>query len=80
MNATLLIARRELGAYLRSMTGYIIGAALLLVEGLLFNSWGISGEKLSADVLANYFLLAFGVTPAWTWLLFPFVPATCSTG
>ena len=62
MNATLLIARRELGAYLRSMTGYIIAAALLLVEGLLFNSWGISGEKLSADVLANYFLLAFGVT------------------
>jgi ABC-2 type transport system permease protein len=62
MNATLLIARRELGAYLRSMTGYIIAAALLLVEGLLFNSWGISGEKLSADVLGNYFLLAFGVT------------------
>ena len=38
MNATFLIARRELGAYLRSMTGYIIAAAVLVVDGLLFNA------------------------------------------
>ena len=63
MNATFLIARRELGAYLRSMTGYIIAAAVLLVDGLLFNALALGGnEKLSAEVLSNFFLYSSGLT------------------
>ncbi len=57
MNATLLIARRELGAYLRSMTGYIIAAIVLLVDGLLFNAFALGGpDKLSAEVLSTLLL------------------------
>jgi ABC-2 type transport system permease protein len=63
MNATLLIARRELGTYLRSMTGYIIAALLLLVDGLLFNIFAIGGDdKLSAQVLAQFFFYTSGLT------------------
>jgi ABC-2 type transport system permease protein len=63
MTATLLIARRELGTYLRSMTGYIIAALLLLVDGLLFNIFAIGGEeKLSAQVLAQFFFYTSGLT------------------
>jgi len=63
MNATLLIARRELGAYLRSMTGYVIAAIMLLVDGLLFNAWVLGGgEKLSSGVLSEFFVIASGTT------------------
>src|ERR1700690_475628 len=63
MNATLLIARRELGTYLRSMTGYIIAALLLLVDGLLFNIYAIGGDdKLSAKVLEQFFYTTSGFT------------------
>ena len=52
MNATLLIARRELGAYLRSMTGYVIAALVLVIDGLLFQAFVLGGpDKLSAEVL-----------------------------
>ena len=37
MTAVWLIARRELGAYLRTMSGYIIAAIVLFVDGILFN-------------------------------------------
>ena len=43
MNATLLIARRELGAYLRSMTGYVIAALVLVIDGLLFQAFVLGG-------------------------------------
>ena len=47
MSAVLLIARRELGGYFRSMTGYIIAALVLLIDGLLFNAFVLSaGEKI----------------------------------
>jgi len=63
MNATLLIAQRELGTYLRSMTGYVIAAILLLVDGLLFNALALGGDdKLSATVLSNFFLYTSGLT------------------
>ena len=63
MNATLLIARRELGAYLRSMTGYIIAALVLLVDGLLFQpSCWAARDKLSAEVLSNFFYISSGAT------------------
>jgi len=63
MTATLLITRRELGSYLRSMTGYVIAALLLLVDGLVFNIWAIGGEdKYSSTVLAQFFIYTSGVT------------------
>jgi ABC-2 type transport system permease protein len=63
MNATLLIARRELGAYLRSMTGYVIAALVLVVDGLLFQAFVLSGpDKLSSEVLSNFFYISSGTT------------------
>jgi ABC-2 type transport system permease protein len=63
MRATLLIARRELGAYLRSMTGYVIAALVLVIDGLLFQAFVLGGpEKLSAEVLSNFFYISSGTT------------------
>jgi ABC-2 type transport system permease protein len=61
MSPTLLIARRELHAYLRSWTGYIIIAILLAVGGLLFNSWVLGGvDKRSSEVVTLFFFGASG--------------------
>ena len=58
-----LILRRELGAYLHSMTGYIIVAAVLVVDGILFNAFALGGpEKLSGEVLALFFYFSSGTT------------------
>jgi ABC-2 type transport system permease protein len=63
VNATLLIMRRELGAYFRSMTGYIIAAAVLLIDGVLFNALALGGpDKRSGDVLAMFFYFSSGTT------------------
>jgi len=63
MSAVLLIARRELGGYFRSMTGYVIAGLVLLIDGLLFNAFVLSaGEMYSADVLSNFFYISFGTT------------------
>jgi ABC-2 type transport system permease protein len=63
MNATLLIARRELSAYLRSMTGYVIAGLVLLTDGLLFNGMVLSGpEMLSSAVLSQFFIICSGLT------------------
>jgi ABC-2 type transport system permease protein len=61
MRPTFLIMRRELSAYLRSMSGYIIAAIVLLVDGLLFNALALSGEKLSSQVLSEFFFNTSGV-------------------
>jgi ABC-2 type transport system permease protein len=62
MTATWLIARRELSAYLRTWTGYIIVAAVLLIDGLLFNVFALGGsEKRSAEVLRQYFFYTSGL-------------------
>jgi ABC-2 type transport system permease protein len=63
MTTALLITRRELGAYFRSMTGYVIAAIVLLVDGILFNAWAMgSGEKLSAEVVSQFFYVSSGTT------------------
>ena len=63
MNATLLSARRELSGYFRTMTGYVIAALVLLLDGLLFQAFVLGkGEQLSAEVLANFFYISSGVT------------------
>jgi len=63
MKATLLIMRRELAAYLRSMTGYVIAAIVLVVDGLLFNALALGvPDKLSSEVLGQFFFLSSGTT------------------
>ncbi len=57
MRAVSVIFRRELAAYLRSPIGYIVGAAVLLLGGLLFYAQALgpaAGERLSGDVLARF--------------------------
>jgi ABC-2 type transport system permease protein len=64
MSAALLIARRELATYLRTMNGYIIAAAVLLVDGILFNAFalGTAQDKQSAVVLSDFFYFSSGTT------------------
>ncbi|MCA9673321.1 MAG: ABC transporter permease subunit [Myxococcales bacterium] len=54
-----LLARRELGAYLKSPMGYVIVAIVLFVDGMLFNVWAIgSTPRLSSHVLKDFFAIA----------------------
>ena len=63
MNNVLLIARRELQAYLRTMLGYVIVAVMLFILGVLFNAWAMSGTvKKSAEIIADFFTVASGCT------------------
>jgi ABC-2 type transport system permease protein len=63
VSAALLIAGRELRAYLRSPFGYIVAAATLLVDGLLFEGFALGADaRLSADVLFDFFYFASGTT------------------
>ena len=63
MMRTLLIARRELAAYLRTFQGYIIIAGVLAVDGLLFNAYALGGvSKRSSEVLSLFFLFSSGTT------------------
>lgn len=62
MNRALLIARRELAAYLTSTTGWVILAVILLADGLLFNGFAMANEKKSFDVLQGFFYFSSGTT------------------
>ncbi|MGE0867254.1 MAG: ABC transporter permease [Kofleriaceae bacterium] len=64
MRAIRIIFRRELGAYLRSPASWAIAALLLLIDGILFQGWVMSGENLSALVLERYFYFSSGVAIA----------------
>ena len=58
-----LLCRRELAAYLKSPMGYIIVAAVLAIDGLLFNVYALGGTpKLSAEVLELFFYFSSGTT------------------
>src|SRR3954462_1475048 len=61
MRATSIIYRRELGAYLRSPYGWVIASLVLLIVGLLFQGFAMSGEMLSAYVLERFFYVASGI-------------------
>lgn len=55
MNA-LIIARRDLAAYLHGFSGWFILAAVLFITGLLFQVRGLgSGPQLSHEVLQAFF-------------------------
>ncbi len=63
MRNVLLISRRELAAYLRTMSGYIIIAVMLFIDGLLFNAFAVPGTaKKSSEILADFFTLTSGIT------------------
>ncbi len=62
MTTALLIARRELRGYFSSSSGWIILAVLLLLDGLAFNAFAMSGEKKSFDVLQSFFYFHSGAT------------------
>jgi ABC-2 type transport system permease protein len=63
MMRTLLIARRELAAYLRGFQGYVIIAMVLAVDGLLFNAYALGGvSKRSSEVLSLFFFFSSGTT------------------
>jgi len=58
-----LITQRELQSYLRTMSGYIIIAVMLFIDGLLFNAFAVPGTaKKSSEVLADFFTLTSGIT------------------
>jgi len=61
MRPTSIIYRRELGTYLRSPYGWVIAAILLLIFGLFFQGFAMSGEMLSAYVLERFFYVASGI-------------------
>lgn len=62
MRPITLIIRRELWAYLRSPLGWIVAAAVLLIDGLLFNTLALSESRKSAEVLAQFFYISSGTT------------------
>jgi ABC-2 type transport system permease protein len=61
MRAISIIYRRELGTYLRSPFGWVMAAILLLIFGLFFQGYAMSGELLSAQVLDRFFYVASGI-------------------
>jgi ABC-2 type transport system permease protein len=61
MSQSLLIARRELYAYMRSPIGFLIIAGALLAGGMWFNWRGVGQPLLSAEVLAVFFETASGM-------------------
>jgi ABC-2 type transport system permease protein len=53
-----------MGAYLRSPLGYIVAAVLLLIDGLLFNSFALGSDsaRKSSEVLRQFFYFSSGTT------------------
>jgi ABC-2 type transport system permease protein len=60
--SAVLIARRELVGYFRSMSGWLILAVLLLLDGLAFNAFAMGGEKKSFEVVQSFFYWHSGAT------------------
>jgi len=62
IRGTWLVARRELFAYLNSMWGWVIGATLLLANGLFFNAFAVTARpRMSTEVLEDFFRYSFGL-------------------
>ena len=59
-----VIFRREFADYARSVLGYVVAAAVLLLAGLLFYAQALgpqAGERLSGEVLAQFFYTMSGL-------------------
>lgn len=62
MNKIILIARRELNGFFSTWMGYIIGAATLVINGLLFVSFAVGSKpKYSEEVLSDFFYFSSGI-------------------
>ncbi len=64
MRTISIVFRRELAEYVRTVLGYVVAAAVLLVAGLLFYAQGLgpaAGERLSGEVLARFFYTMSGL-------------------
>ena len=62
VRTALLIARRELGAYFSTWSGYAILAGYLVTSGLLFTAFAVGDEpKASQAVLADFFYYSSGM-------------------
>ena len=60
---SLLIARRDLNATLHGLTGYAIIAAILFIDGILFNAFAMGqGARYSHEVLEQFFYFSSGTT------------------
>jgi len=62
VNQALILARRELGAFMRSPLGAAMVAAVLLIDGILFYWQALAEKLLSAEVLEQFFYNASGTT------------------
>lgn len=63
MRSILLLARREIAAYLHTAWGYAILASVLVIDGLMFNAYAMSDKaRYSAEVLEDFFYFSSGTT------------------
>ncbi len=63
MKSVYWIVRRELLAYLRSPSGWIIIATILFLDGLCFHAFVMgNGSKRSAEVISEFFFWSSGWT------------------
>lgn len=70
MRGMLLVARRDLAGYLNSYWGYAVVAAVLVIDGLLFNALALGNTaKFSSAVIEKFFEFSFGTTIIATVLL-----------
>jgi len=69
MTKSLLVAKREMLAYVRSPLAACIIAGALLIDGILFYWQGLTQKALSAEVLSQFFYYASGVTMAASLIL-----------
>jgi ABC-2 type transport system permease protein len=62
MKGILLVARRDFWAYINTVWGWAILALALLLDGLLFNVFALTGSaRYSADVLESFVMNTGGV-------------------
>lgn len=58
-----LVARRDLSSYFNSIWGWIVAAVILVINGLLFNTFAMGDQpRLSFEVLRDFFYFSFGTT------------------
>lgn len=63
MRGMMMVARRDLAAYLNNVWGYAVIAVVLVVDGILFNAVALGDKpKYSAEVMEQFFYFSFGTT------------------
>jgi ABC-2 type transport system permease protein len=63
MRGMMMVARRDLAAYLNNVWGYAVIAAVLVVDGILFNAVALGDRpKYSAEVMEQFFEFSFATT------------------